>query len=115
MKKEGTGHPRNPEIAFEATERVRELHFDEVPTLEVRFRGSTMRNSVWESSRENLPDRVRNGVVYRDARVRLRIATEMVDADFVIQNTLDGEGVKGTPEQQSENCKASTGEYGGED
>ena len=78
--------------------KARELHFDEVPTPEVHFRGSTTRNSVWESSRENLPDRVREGVVYRNARVRLRIATEVIEGDSVFQNTLDGEGVKETPE-----------------
>jgi hypothetical protein len=36
---------------------------------------------VWKSWRENLPDRVQEGVVYRDAEVRLRIATEVVEDD----------------------------------
>ena len=58
---------------------MRELYFEEVPDPEVRFRGNTMRNSVWKSSRENLPDRVREGVVYRNARIRLRIASEITD------------------------------------
>ena len=79
MKKEGTGNPQNPDIAFNAEVRMRELYFEEVPDPEVRFRGNTMRNSVWKSSRENLPDRVREGVVYRNARIRLRIATEITD------------------------------------
>jgi hypothetical protein len=79
MKKEGTGNPQNPDIAFNAEVRMRKLYFEEVPDPEVRFRGNTMRNSVWKSSRENLPDRVREGVVYRNARIRLRIATEITD------------------------------------
>jgi hypothetical protein len=79
MKKEGTGNPQNPDIAFNAEVRMRKLYFEEVPDLEVRFRGNTMRNSVWRSSRENLPDRVREGVVYRNARIRLRIASETTD------------------------------------
>jgi hypothetical protein len=37
---------------------------------------------VWKSERENLPERVQEGVVYRDAEVRLRIATEVVHDDF---------------------------------
>ena len=79
MKKEGTGNPQNPDIAFNAEVRMRKLYFEEVPDPEVRFRGNTMRNSVWKSSRENLPDRVREGVVYRNARIRFRIASEITD------------------------------------
>ena len=79
MKKEGTGNPQNPDIAFNAEVRMRELYFEEVPDPEVRFRGNTMRNSVWRSRRENLPDRVGEGVVYRNARIRLRIASETTD------------------------------------
>jgi hypothetical protein len=73
---------------------MRELHFEEVPDPEVRFRGSTMRNSVWRSSRENVPDRVREGVVYRNAGVRLRIASEIIESGSVFESTLDKERVK---------------------
>jgi hypothetical protein len=100
MKKEGTGNPQNPDIAFDAEVRMRELRFEEVPDPEVRFRGNTMRNSVWRSSRENLPDRVREGVVYRNAGVRLRIASEIIDSDSAFQNTLDREGVNVDLEHQ---------------
>lgn len=81
MKKEGTGDPRAPDIALSANVKMRELYFEGVPDPEVRFRGNTERNSVWESRRENLPDEVREGVVYRNAEVRLRIASEVVDSD----------------------------------
>ena len=81
MKKEGTGKPQNPDIALDADVRMHELHFEEVPDPEVRFEGNTGRNSVWRSKRENLPDEVQKGVIYRNARVRLRIATEIVDSD----------------------------------
>ena len=60
---------------------MRELRFEEAPDPEVRFRGSTRRNSVWGSRRENLPDEVQEGVVYRNAGVQLRIASEIVDSD----------------------------------
>ena len=94
MKKEGTGNPQNPDIAFDAEVRMEELRFEEVPDPEVRFRGNTLRNSVWRSSRENLPDRVREGVVYRNAEVRLRIASEIVASASAFQNNLDKEWVK---------------------
>ena len=59
---------------------MRELHFEEVPDLEVRVRGNTERNSVWKSRRENLPDEVREGVVYRNAGIQLRVATEIANS-----------------------------------
>ena len=94
MKKEGTGEPQNPDISLDANVRMRELSFDRAPNPEVRFRGNNRRNSVWESRRENLPDEVREGGVYRGAGVRLRIATEMVSADPGSLNSSDSEGVK---------------------
>ena len=81
MKKEGTGEPQNPDIALHADVRMRELYFDRAPDPGVRFRGNTGRNSVWDSRRENLPEEVQDGVVYRNAGVRLRIASEVVDSD----------------------------------
>jgi hypothetical protein len=82
MKKEGTGRPRDPDIALNADVSMRELRFEKVPDPEVRFRGNTRRNSVWMSRRRNLPDRVREDVVYRDAGIKLRIATEIVGEPF---------------------------------
>ncbi len=81
MKKEGTGRPQNPDIAIDAGVRMRELRFEKTPHPEVDFSGNTGRTSVWKSRRENLPDEVREGVIYRNARVRLRIATEIVNGD----------------------------------
>ena len=96
MKKEGTGKLRNPAIAFDAVVRMRELRFKEAPPQpEVRFRGSTRRNSVWGSRRENLPDELREGFVYRNVGVRLRIASETVDSDPGFQHSSDKERVKG--------------------
>ncbi len=94
MKKEGTGKPRNPDIALDADVRMGELHFEEVPEPEVCFRGNTVRKSVWESRRENLPDGVQEGVIYRNVRVRLRIASEIVNSDSDFWNNSDRERVK---------------------
>ena len=94
MKKEGTGEPQNPDIALDADVRIRELYFEEAPDPEVGFRGNTRRNSVWRNRRENLPDEVQEGVVYRNAGVRLRIASEVVDSDPAFRNSLDEGRVK---------------------
>jgi len=71
--------PENPDIKLTATVKARELRFDEVPGTEVRFWGHPDRNSVSETERENLPENVQQGVTYRDAVVRLRIASELLD------------------------------------
>jgi hypothetical protein len=89
MKKEGTGKPRNPDIAIDAGVEMRELRFEKVPDPEVNFRGNTRRNSVWTSRRTNLPDEVEEGVVYRDAGIRLRIATEVVENPSDHRNSSD--------------------------
>jgi hypothetical protein len=94
MKKEGAGKPQTPDIALDANVRMRELHFMEAPDPRVDFRGSTRRNSVWGSKRENLPDEVQEGVIYRDARVRLRIATEIVNGNPGLWNNSNKEGVE---------------------
>ncbi|CAN5668844.1 hypothetical protein BH20ACT11_BH20ACT11_00800 [soil metagenome] len=99
MKKEGTGKPRNPDIEIGAGVRVSELHFEKAPESEVRFRGSTRRNSVWGSRRENLPDEVREGVVYHDAGVRLRIASEIADSGSDFENISDEERAKASRHQ----------------
>lgn len=91
MKKKGTGEPRPPDISLDANVKMRELKFEDVPDPEVRFRENTERNSVWGSKRENLPDEVREGVVYRDAGVRLRIATEIVHSDPGLANSSNKE------------------------
>jgi len=96
MRKEGTGKPRAPDIDFRVGIKARELCFEEVPDPDVRFRGNTRRNSVWGSKRENLPDEVQEGVVYRDAEVRLRIATEITDSDPDLLNSLNIE--RGDPD-----------------
>ncbi len=91
MKKEGTGEPQAPDIALHADVKMRALYFEKVPNPDVRFRGNTRRNSVWENRRENLPDEVEEGVVYRDAEVRLKIATEIVDGNPDPRNILGKE------------------------
>ena len=100
---------------------MRELRFEEAPDPGVRFRGSTRRNSVWESRRENLPDEVQEGVVYRNAGVRLRIASEIVDSDPGFQNgsldKVDKERVKAAKRgsRQQREGKDNPGGSGTED
>jgi hypothetical protein len=81
LKKKRLEALENPDIDLTAKVKARELCFDEVPETEVRFWGHPERDSVSETERKNLPEEVRPGVTYRDVSVRLRIASELIDAD----------------------------------
>lgn len=64
--------PRNPDVAFTANVKARELRFDEVPDTKVYPPAQT--------ECENLPDEVRPadaGTTFRNASVKLRIASEL--------------------------------------
>jgi hypothetical protein len=92
VRVEGTGTPKYPEIDFTADVKARWLRFEEVPETEVRFWGNTERNSISSTERENLPDEVQEGVAYRNARVRLRIASELVDGEDYTREGQNKEG-----------------------
>lgn len=66
-----------PDIEITADVKTRRLRFEKVPETEVKFQGNPERESVSGTERENLPKRVERDVTYRDARVRLRIASEV--------------------------------------
>lgn len=78
-EKKRLDRPEDPDIEFTANVKARELRFERVPENEVRFSGSPGRESVSGTERENLPEEVEEGVTYRDARVRLRIASKVTD------------------------------------
>ena len=77
-----TRRPRRPEPAdldFTATVEAKELRFDEVPETSVVFTGDPGYRSASGSDRTNLPDRVEEGVTYRDIRVDYGISSRLID------------------------------------
>jgi len=81
MKKKRLDALETPDIDFTADLKARELRFEEAPDPEARLRGITRGNSVWGSGRENLPQKSREDVTYRDASVRLRIASGLAGGE----------------------------------
>jgi len=90
VAKKRLDRPENPDIELAADVKARELRFEEVPDTEVRFPGHPERESVSGTERENLPEEVEPGVTYRDARVRLRIASALADTE--LRERLDDDG-----------------------
>ncbi len=72
---------RLPDVEIAASARARRLRFDRSPEAEVRFPGGSDVESDSSSERENLPDEVEPGVTYRDAKVRWRAESRIVDPD----------------------------------
>jgi hypothetical protein len=72
---------RPPDVEIAANARARRLRFHRAPESEVRFPGGSDVESDSSSERENLPDRVEPGITYRDAKVRWRAESRIVDPD----------------------------------
>jgi hypothetical protein len=69
--------PSGPEVELVAVVRAKALRFDEVPTVDVVFRGSRPRRTVWRSERVNLPARPQPGVTYENVQLKLTITGDL--------------------------------------
>lgn len=74
------GTPESPDVWISADVKVDHLRFRRTPETETTFRGNSGLMSVSGTERENLPRESEEGVVYRDVRVKLKIAGELADA-----------------------------------
>lgn len=70
---------RSPDISFSATVRARRMRWAQDPHTRVTFTGSPGFESVSESDRIGLPDRVRAGETYRNVRVDYRFECTLPD------------------------------------
>ena len=67
----------NPDIELTADVKARELRFEEVPDTKV--------HPASQTERENLPEEVQPDVTYHNARVRLRISSEVSTQDTAFE------------------------------
>ncbi len=75
-----------PELALVATVRAKALRFDEVPKVDVAFKGNGKRRTVWKTERVNLPTRPEPGVTYRDVQLRLTITTSFEELESMLRD-----------------------------
>jgi hypothetical protein len=73
------GRRKSPDISFTATVQAQQVRWGEVPDVHVTFTGSPGFESVSESDRIGLPDRVRAGETYRNVRVDYRLECTLPD------------------------------------
>ena len=67
---------------------AKELKFDAVPNTTVEFPAKRHMTNIWVTQRQNLPDRVEPGVVYRNIGIQLRISSRLADIERIVQEAL---------------------------
>ena len=72
---------REPDVEIAARVRADEVRFACKPEVRVRAYADAPATAESVSERENLPDEVQPGVVYRDVSVRWRLAARLDDPD----------------------------------
>jgi hypothetical protein len=70
---------RGPDVEIAAAVRADELRFECKPEVDVIPYANAPAEFERDSERENLPDEVEEGVVYRDVAVRWRVALRLRD------------------------------------
>jgi hypothetical protein len=76
------------DISITGSVKARSLVFEAVPNPKVEFFGQPARDTVWEATRENLPNSVEPGVTYRNIGVRLKITSVFRDIDRIVAEAL---------------------------
>jgi hypothetical protein len=74
-----------PELELQATVRAKSLRFEEVPKVDVVFRGSGLRRTAWKAERVNLPAHPVAGVTYEDVQVRLTITSDLDELSSLLR------------------------------
>jgi hypothetical protein len=77
-----------PDISIRARVTARQLVFYEVPNVSVTFLVPDMNSTVWDTQRENLPDKVQPNVIYRNIGVNLTITSTLENIDEIINDAL---------------------------
>ena len=71
-----------PDVEIAATVRADEVRFECRPEVVVRAYSDSPATAESVSERDNVPDEVEPGVIYRDVAVRWRVAVRLDDPDF---------------------------------
>lgn len=68
---------QQPDLEITGSVRIRRLHVEKAPVVRVEFRGTPERDTVWRTTRHNLPEALQDGATYTN-----------VGVDFVISSTF---------------------------
>lgn len=82
---------KNSDLVITANVRADELKFEVVPNPKVEFSSNKPIKTTWEADRENLPNQVEPGVVYRNVGIQLRIYSRFGEIQKIVIDLLDEE------------------------
>jgi hypothetical protein len=71
------GSGNEPDLEIRGKFKAKEMRFEHVPNVDVRFSGTDGRQDVWTSSRKNFPKPVRPNETYRDVEGDVEISTTL--------------------------------------
>jgi hypothetical protein len=96
-----------PDISLTVNVHIKEMKFERVPKVDVKFSGRPLRDTVWKIE-TNLPKEIQPGVVYRDVEVRLILRTTFEEARGLVA-ALSGRGLAAGTTAPAGPPPASTG------
>ena len=96
----GSPNEQTPDVSLTAEAKVRRLHFGRVPDTGTQFWGQQERETESGTVRENLPEESRQGVVYRDVRIRLKTVAKITGPEKSPEDKRKEPG-PGQPEQKT--------------
>ena len=76
------------DIAIIANITAEELRFEAVPNTSVEFLDKSKNQTIWETQRFNLPDKLEPGVTYRNIGIRLKITSRLADIERIVAEAL---------------------------
>ena len=79
---------QEPDISIRARFTARQIVFYEVPNVSVTFLVPDLNATVWDTQRENLPEKVQPNVIYRNVGVTLTITSTLENIDEIINDAL---------------------------
>ena len=98
--------PPPADVEIGATAQARRLVFRRTPETRVEFEGEPGGESDSHTERENLPDEVEPGKVYRDVKVQWVAGARIDDAE--VQRLVDELAAKGRSKGASESKKSES-------
>ena len=76
------------DIAIIANITAEELRFEAVPNVSVEFLDKSKNQTIWQTERFNLPDKLEPGVTYRNIGIRLKITSRLADIERIVAEAL---------------------------
>lgn len=96
------------DIAIIANITAEELRFDVVGNPTVEFFDKSKNQTIWQTERFNLPDKIEPGVTYRNIGIRLKITSRLADIERIVSEALGEIPISEEREQPKATSPAAT-------